>query len=515
MSTANSLFQPDAIFMSGMVLQREKPIHVWGTAPAGSVVSVTLGHQGGFAPVRSDNTFSVQIPPMEAAEDLLLTITCTAEDTAPYEFYPVHVGDVWLAGGQSNMELFLKYDRDFDDVETSEKNPHIHMYNVPQQAFFGHTSHNKGGYGYWFGDGEEGYERFSAAAYSFARHLQPVLNVPIGLIGCNWGGTSAMAWVKEDVLQTPELEFYLKEYEAEIEGKDPIELKKESLRAWVHEDSQKHGKEFEPMLFGKGFLWQKAYQENHSEDPVIPMGPYHMYRPCGLYYTMLSKLFPFSLKGALWYQGESDSGDRAKTYDKLLSGLIQNWRNSWNDEFPFLLVQLAPYGWWLGCDNAEYTTVRAMQEKVCKELADVYFASIMDLGSRFDIHPKEKQEVGRRLALLARGHVYGEENLLCDSPIFETAAFPQKNKLVLTFANAEGLTVTHEGSDLRIRAGALSLNPISVTAENNALVITLPETGLPGGTELEVSLGWDNYSEIYIHNASGLCVAPFKTTVKL
>jgi sialate O-acetylesterase len=229
---------------------------------------------------------------------------------------------------------------------------------------------------------------------------------------------------------------------------------------------------------------------------------------------MLCKLIPFPIKGVLWYQGESDSADRAPYYDKLLTGLIEDWRKEWNDAFPFLQVQLAPFGEWLACTNDGYALVREKQQNVSDTVPDVYLASIMDIGSYYDIHPKQKMEVGRRLALLARGHVYGEKDLLCDPPRAIRATRNASGQIDVEFAHAEGLTIEEKKSDWSITADGQTIVPTEVAASGSHILLTLPHPIPDKSASLFVSLGDQDYAEIHIHNASGLSAMPFRKKVE-
>lgn len=511
------------IFQSNMMFQREKEMILWGEAAPETEITAKLvkaGSPSAPEPIHTtkctadrNGDFRITFPPQEAGWGYRIHIIPGTDVSAEIVLDNICFGDIWLAGGQSNMEFFLKYDRDWENIKKLNRNPNIRMYNIPQRAFEGHTTHNKAGYGYWFDDSCPGIECFSAPAYSFARNVQEATGVPIGIIGCNWGGSTAAAWVPAEVLQTPPLDRYLKEYEEAIAGIPAEKLAADSLEAWKFEDSLQHGADFEPLLYGRDRDWQLTYMKQHANDPVIPMGPYHMYRPSGLYHMMLSKLIPFPIKGVLWYQGESDAGDRAFMYDKLLSALIEDWRKEWKDELPFLIVQLAPFGVWLDCGNQEYKTVREKQTYVADNVEGVYMASIMDLGSYYDIHPKEKMEVGRRLALLARGHIYGEKDLLCDAPKAVSAALNQDGQIVITFLHGDGLTIGSKPSAWDITIDDLHFTPDSVYAENDRLIL-IPPGEIKGRTGmLRVSLGWNDYAEIHIHNNAGLCAAPFTISV--
>ena len=511
------------IFQSGMMFQREKEMILWGEALPDTEITAKLAKADSssapeplyVAKCTADRNghFRITLPPQEAGFGYCIHVTPSTDVSAEILLDNVCFGDVWLAGGQSNMEFFLKYDRDWEDTKKLRRNPNIRMFNMPQRAFENHTTHNKAGYGYWFDDSCPGIECFSAPAYSFARNVQEATGIPIGIIGCNWGGSTAAAWVPEHVLQTPPLDRYLKEYEEAIAGIPADKLAADSLEAWKFEDSPQHGADFEPLLYGRNREWQLEYMKQHADDPVIPMGPYNMNRPAGLYHTMLSRLIPFPIKGVLWYQGESDAGDRAFMYDKLLTALIKDWRKEWNDDLPFLIVQLAPFGVWLDCDSKEYTTVREKQSYIAETMENVYMASIMDLGSYYDIHPKEKMEVGRRLALLARGHVYGEKDLLCDAPKAVSADLNQEGQLKITFCHDDGLTIGNVPSDWDISLEGLQIQPDRIYTENNCLILTLPQNIKDRTGTLRIALGWNDYAEIHIHNSAGLPAAPFEIFV--
>jgi sialate O-acetylesterase len=527
------------IFQSNMMLQRDREMILWGTAEPGAAVTAGLyadknaaiaagisqnaapeATASGSTQADANGNFKLTLPAQSAGEGFVLRVTA---DGASLVLENISFGDIWLAAGQSNMEFFLRYDKDWEKTKLLPRNPKIRMFNMPQRAYEGHTTHNKMGYGYWFTDSDEGTEVFSAPAYSFARNVQEATGIPIGLIGCNWGGSSASTWVPESVLESAPLNAYLKEYDDAVSGIPEEKLKSDSLSGWDFEDSAQHGKDFEPLMYGQDREWQLAYMEEHAQDPVIPMGPYNFNRPAGLYHTMLSKLIPFPIKGVLWYQGESDSADRAPYYDKLLTGLIEDWRKEWNDAFPFLQVQLAPFGEWLACNNDGYALVREKQQIVSDTIPDVYLASIMDIGSYYDIHPKAKMEVGRRLALLARGHVYGEKDLLCDPPRAIRATRNESGQIDVEFAHAEGLIIEEKKSDWDITAdGQASILPTTVTVANGQsivpteviasgshILLTLPQPIPDKSTPLFVSLGDRDYAEIHIHNASGLSVMPF------
>lgn len=558
-----NLLTTTPIFQSHMVLQREKPIVVKGQAPAQAQVSVCLQTSDGTA---NADTFAASVfgndqaslgswqctlPPQPACENAVLTITCDHPSCETITLTQVSIGDIWLACGQSNMEFFLRYDADWDTVKTYEKNPKIHMYNVPQLAFSG-QQRDTTGYGCWLQEGDIGFVTFSAPGYSFARNIQPHINVPIGIIGCNWGGSTATAWLDESCLEEEPLAVYLREYESALQEYTSEEMTRRSLEGWAFETSLKHTEDFMPLLYGRDRAWQEAYMEDHKADPFVPMGPYNINRPGGLYHQMLEPLIPFAIKGVLWYQGESDAG-HADMYDKLMTSLITWWRSKWNDEFPFLFVQLAPFGVWLDCDSKGYTQVREKQDIVSKTVPHTGMVSIMDIGSYYDIHPKQKMEVGRRLALLARGKVYGED-LLCESAELVSAVREQtditdhldcpntqaeKGKttvITLSFANCGELhrkeltydsisaapeTAITDGTHIMTNVtdgitGFLLLQdgrevPItSITIKGASVVLT---TDALTDAPCTIQFAWADYAVVNLCNEAGLPIKPFRCEV--
>ena len=493
------------LFQSGMVIQRDKPIHIWGNAPAGSIVTVTLNTFSVAATTDKDGVFHVTLPSMPATTDCTLTVSCNIEDVQPVVLSDICIGDVWLAGGQSNMEFFLRYEKDWDTVKNYEVNPSIRVYNVPQTAFKGHRKPYPG-YGRWMQSDDPEFETFSAPGYSFARTIQPEVNVPIGIIGCNWGGTTATAWLDESNLTKEPLNIYLKEYEDACSLYSEEEMKRISLEAWEFEDSPQHDMDFRPLLYGRSYEWQQQYKIDHDGEPVIPMGPYNINRPGGLYHLMLEPLTSFPIKGAIWYQGESDAA-HAEMYDTLLSTLIRAWREKWNDEFPFYFVQLAPFGVWLGCDSVNYEIVRAMQEKVSLIVPGTGMASIMDIGSYEDIHPKQKMEVGRRLGLLALGKTYGKD-ILCESPRLIKAS-KDGNVITLEFNNCNTLTMGEGPNDFDLVQEETVLDIQDISLSDNCVQLTADLSDEP----FTISLAYKGYGEIHIYNEANLPLCPFTITI--
>lgn len=516
-------FKPAILFQDGCVLQREKPITVWGEGPDGAQVAVSLAGQTAECTV-VDGKWECSLPAMEAGRGLEMTLVCGEEE---YKVRDVSVGEVWIAGGQSNMEYFLCYDSVWEDTRCLPVNRDIRMFNVPR-LIYPQQPKDVSDSGYWFGEGEEAWETFSAPGYAFAREIQPVLGVPVGVIGCNWGGTSASTWMDEGYMEEEPLNVYLKDYEEAVAGKDPGELIRLEKEAYAVEDSPENRRAWAGVMYGISLKEQEEWMARTAGEAENPVGPYHIARPGRLYHQMLEKIIPYGARGVLWYQGESDEV-HAEIYDKLFSAMIRCFRDSFRQELPFLFVQLAPFGRWMDGSGEKYPELRRRQEAVSKTVPGVHMVSIMDLGMYEDIHPKRKKEVGERLALLARGKIYGEE-LLCESP--EVAGCERtRDGIRLSFSNVgAGLWEAPEEPETEKEAGL----PSALTGPeemNEGFVIIqggervpVDEVVVDGGEILLRALGLKEgpcrvsfaevpYIRVRIFNSADLPVRPFSCEV--
>jgi sialate O-acetylesterase len=493
------------IFQDGMMLQRDKMIKVWGFVSGAERLRICLCQEKVKAEVNGDK-FYCEIPKQSASRGETLTIYVDEKETPEITILNISIGDIYIAAGQSNMEYFLRYDAHWNDVKKWERNDDIHMFNCKRIAYEGQDRDFTDS-GSWFLEHDYQWETFSAPGYSFARSLQPEIGVPVGIIGCNWGGTPACAWMDWSCFEEEPLNVFKEEYQQAIASIPEEEIRIKSIEAWAFEDSYEHQIDWRAMMYGMNELDQKEWMERNSGDPAVPLGPYHHYRPSGLYETMLKKLAPFSVKGVLWYQGESDAG-HSDIYDITFKSMIECWRKLWQDELPFLFVQLAPFGVWLGIDGNGYPAVRARQEMVSKNVPGAHMVSIMDLGMYEDIHPKEKIEVGERLALLARGKIYGED-LLCESPEF-TKADRLENKLILHFLNT-GKSLVLKGREIKsliVRQGDCmrEIQEYEIDTEVTLTFESLSEE------PLEILFLQEGYCEVNLFNEAGLPVKPFLTT---
>ena len=474
------------IWQDHMMIQRDKPIKITVAAPAGSRIHVRL-RQDSDVIFESEEDFlcggrpdaqTKRTVPGCLDEDGVAGFTLPAagagfgyelELSSGDEVLTIHdicAGDIWMAMGQSNMEYFLRYDADWNytlrDVRMAGPDPYLRMYNCPQVAYDGQKISAPSN-GVWFAEGDDPWWDFSAPGYYFAKYVLRKLRedrklkgakdaasglVPIGVVGCNWGGTSAQVWMREEYLKDAPLSTLMDNYAKQVlmecglyhagtanqPSVAPVyvpetkkhtaphfelpddatireKLEQKSMDAWASECSYEHGVMWRAMMEGMTIKEQLEWIRQHVDAPVIPMGPWHHYRPCSLVHTMVETIAPFPARGILWYQGESNSGEDAKIYAKTMEAMVRNFREIWElsaEELPFYHVQIAPFGQWLGCLNDGYAIVRDQQAEASRLMPNSAHTNVMDLGDRDDIHPKFKKEVGRRLARLAfRDGIYG------------------------------------------------------------------------------------------------------------
>ncbi|MBW5448052.1 sialate O-acetylesterase [Cohnella sp. CFH 77786] len=484
----------DAMFSDHMVLQRGKNIPIWGTGNDGETVTVECRDKQAKAVVEGGR-WKVLLPSMDAGGPFELTVK--SGEAQKIALRDVWFGDVWLAGGQSNMEWSLN-----DSAEGPAELPkanfeQLRYYQVPKITYEDGIEREPS----WVVCTPETARAFSAVAYFFAQRVMEEEGVPIGIIGCNWGGTSAACWMDEQVLERdPALHVYLEEHRERL-----VDFSWEKF----YEQERAHEKAIQDFF-------ERAERgltgEELGDYPWMPPYSPHSYmRPSGLYHTMLSKAAPYALRGFLYYQGEADADHKAPLYDRLLEGLIGNWRRDWEDpELPFLFVQLPVYenG---DPDGEHWPLLREAQWKTARRVRGAWMTAAWELGEKTDIHPRHKQPVGERLALLALEHVYGRSGVVSSGPVWEDVRF-DRGEAVLRFR--------HAGSDgLGIRGGG-ALKGFELCGPDNlygpaeaeirsgdTVVVRSSQVADP----VAVRYGWANYSEANLVGSTGLPALPFRT----
>ncbi len=500
------------IFGNNMVLQRQKPMEIWGEADPNASVAVelcrggeTLDRTEAFAD--SGGAWRAFLPAREAARGLELVIRAGGDTVTIHD---VLIGEVWIAGGQSNMEYFLQFDAEREMAFTRPEDPDIRFFDYPEISYEGELEeYDFSEFGLWRRCRREDLPWYSAVGYWFAEKLKGGIGIPVGIVGCNWGGTRACCWMDRARLEGTPGEVWLRDYEEGIKGVDPADYRRAFCSVPNNiNDHPVFGRD--TSIYYPGFTREQqlnalAVMENMPRPPYVDIiGPDHPWRPCGLYGTMLKKIVPYTCRGIIWYQGESDEL-HPEIYDQMMALLIGSWRELWHDELPFLMVQLAPFGAWMGCGSDAYPTLRDRQERVARTVPSVWLASSSDVGMRWDIHPKHKRPIGERLALLALGHVYGHD-ILCEAPSFESARW-ENGTLTVTFRHADGLTLK-SADGKTVSAGPVNDllvdgKPVEGRIEADRLVIPAPEK------PKRMELAQCGYYEVNLYNRAGIPAKPF------
>lgn len=431
--------KPASVFTDNMVLQRGKPVAVWGTADAGEEVTVSFAGQTKKATADKEGAWKVALDKLEASsEGRVLTIKGKNE----VSLKDVLVGEVWICSGQSNMQWTVKLSLNPEKEIAEAKHPLIRLFSVPRLAADQPQSvvSNKG----WLVCSPETIGDFSAVAYFFGRELQAKLNVPIGLIDTSWGGTRAEAWTSQPSLAAvPTCQAIITGWEEFLKKYDPAQAK------------QQHEAMVKAVQEKIAAVKKENAQPGATQKPVpaVPR-PFEdltktQHRPAVLFNAMIAPLVPYTVKGAIWYQGESNQ-NRAVQYQTLLPTLIKDWRKQWKDDLSFYIVQLAGFGPSgpkpVGADDV-WAELQWAQFLTAIKTPKSGLAVANDIGDEKDIHPRNKQDVGLRLARQALVKDYKVKGLLSGGPVF-AGADVTGSKMVVNFSNGDGLKA-RDGGELK------------------------------------------------------------------
>ena len=413
---------PDVI-SAAMVIQRDRPIPIWGQAEPGEVVTVRFAGQSRQAIAGSDGKWLLKLDAFRA-NATPATMTISGKNTI--ELKNILVGEVWLVAGQSNMQRLLSETANGDAAIAAANYPQIRLFNVSRQVAF---RHQQGPVGTWQGCSPESVKQFSAAGYYFGVELQKELNVPIGLINSSYGGSQAEAW-------TP-VEYLL----ASVDLRPTVERTK----IWDEERARVKVQYEEQLTQWRGEAEKaKAAGALPQPSPAVPDALREYRIASSIYDGMIAPLIPFSIRGAVWYQGEANQA-RAQQYELLLPTMIRAWRERWGEgNFPFGIIQLPNYR--DSKDEPEdepWSHVREAQRRTTATTPNTGLIVTIDIGEARDIHPKNKLDVGKRMARWALVDVYGRK-LTKSGPMFSKAKIAG-SKIILTFDDV--------GQGLKIRDG--------------------------------------------------------------
>jgi len=533
-------FSVAAVFSNHCVLQRDKAISIFGKAEDGSKITVELFDKNNKLLAKNagrakKGSWLLQLEAQSAQNDCSLKITCDQSSSESRTFTDVAIGEVWLAGGQSNMEFELQNCTEGPDELKNETNPNVRFYYTNKIAWMDDKFFEAERNTSWQTWDSEWKKSWSAVGYFFAKKLASDLGVTVGLVGCNWGGTSASAWMNREALEKDvELKTYLDEQEEATKGKS-IEQQCREYDEYEIKNNEWQEKCNQLYATVPGIEWDEIQKRI---GPCLWPGPKsckNPYRPTGLYECMLKRVLPYTLKGFLWYQGESDDHKPAM-YAKLFSRMIDLWREEWKEpSLPFVFVQLPGNRYKQDKDFKHWPFIREAQQKVHDTVKNAFMTCALDLGQYNDIHPKAKKVLAERMEKVALSSVYKQlQEKAAYSPMLKET-FVGQNAITLTFSNAEdGFIVKADderlnyykqmelaqntplpedftGFEIAGRDGLYYPAKYTFGSEKgklNTITLSSPKVAEP----VFARYAWYNYGPITIYGKNGLPLAPFRTS---
>jgi sialate O-acetylesterase len=479
---------PDVI-ASSMVLQQKHKIPIWGTAEPGETVTVTIAKQRRTAVADEMGNWRVDLAPMSSS---FSTFRMTIAGRNTIELKDVLIGEVWLVAGQSNMQRLLRETDNGEAVQAAAKHPNIRLFNVSRAVAFKHAPPPLG---VWQACTPESVKEFSAAGYYFGVVLEQELKVPIGLINSSYGGSQAEAWTPVEYLNAnPDLKPTVDRTKIWDEERERVRVEyDDTIKKW-REQADK----------------QRTAGARPSPSPGVPDALREYRIASSIYDGMIEPLIPFAIRGAFWYQGESNEA-RAQQYNILLPTMIKAWRERWGEgNFPFGIIQLPNFrASKPEPEDAPWSFIRDAQLRTARDTSNTGLIVTIDIGEANYIHPKNKLDVGRRMAWWALADVYRQR--APKSPVVARVVITGP-KVTLTFDNV--------GKGLKLKDGG-RLEEFAVAEENKKWIWA--EAKIVGRNKVEV---WSpsisrpvavryafnsNPRHPNLVNDDGLPAAPFRT----
>jgi sialate O-acetylesterase len=485
--TASADVRLPAIFSDHAVLLSGAEVPVWGWADAGEKVEVSFAGQTKSATPDTSGKWTVKLDALKAdAKPQELTVkgknTLTVKD--------VLVGEVWLGSGQSNMAMTVNRAKDFEQEKAASNLPEMRMFTVISGASEKAEEDCKG---VWLVCAPDKVAVFSAALFFCGREIHKALGVPVGMINSSVGGTPIESWIAPEAqAASPELKAFfeaVKAREAEMDIEKAKAKYEKDLAKWK-EDSKVAKAAGKPV--GRA-----------PQDPVALRA--RKGNVGGLFNGKIAPLIPYAVRGMLWYQGEANTTDtKAAFYQHQLPLLVNDWRKRWGSEIPFAWVQLPNFtragdGW---------PIVREAMLKTLK-LPKTGMAITIDIGEQKNIHPANKQEVGRRLSLWALSSVYGKKVESASGPL-PAGHEVHGDKITLKFTHADGGLVAKGGLGLTgfmVAGEDKQWKKAATQIEGDKVIVCSPEIAKP----VAVRYAWQDWPECNLTNGAGLPASPFRT----
>ena len=487
-----------SIFGDNMVLQAGLPVKVWGWAEPGETVSVTVAGQTQEAQANEHDRWEVIFPPIQAT-DAPQTMTVKTK-TETLTFGNVLVGEVWLNSGQSNAGFGMKSTLGFDEEKPKANHPTIRYFLSTRTSAM---LPNHSNIGKWVVVTPDTVGMMSGISYYFARSIQNELHVPVGMIESSHGGSTIISWMSETALASSPKFAALMADLAKIrdEYSNNLPLIQKSLKLWA-DDAAKNAEMGRPVFpFPIDAHSLRPFYSFNVQNPMSRRGSM-------FYNGMIYPTMGYSLRGVLWDQGEADGG-KTDIYDDLMNAMVADWRKSWGLDFPFYYVQMPARKGDGGLCNMWDAQTRALAKIPKSGL--IVSNDLSEPGTKYEVHPRDKKNVGERFARLALSRTYGVKGIVDSSPMMLSVA-REANRVAVTFSTpGEGLK-TRDGkpSDSWEIAGTDG-KYMPATAEISGATVTVSAVGV---TEpASVRLGWKSDSNCNLVNSAGLPALPFQATI--
>ncbi|WP_168735630.1 glycosyl hydrolase family 95 catalytic domain-containing protein [Cohnella fermenti] len=510
------------IFTSHMVLQRNKPAPIWGSGTEGRRVTVKMQGQA-VAAVVAAGRWQAVLQPLAAGGPFELAVSDGEEEIVLND---VLVGEVWLASGQSNMEQPMLVVEGGLEASEQANDPLVRLYTTPRRPYPGaricgwHFEPSFSDDASWEPCSSDNAAHFSAIALRMGLRLREALQMPIGIISCNWGGTSVQAWMSEEALQASgdagrrTLEEY-RMLAASLDADDYERQFEQYLRDMADYIEEAGDVRERVRLYGLEGYHRKSGVGRAL--PIPPMGPRSFLRPCGVYGTMLRETAPYAVAGVLWYQGESNANEReAAEYRGLLGAMMRHWRELWNDsQLPFLVVQLPGFAAGGEADGRVWAQLREAQALAVSDTPGTVLVVGIDSGEADNIHPIAKFPLADRAANAALGSVYGLP-VAWRGPRFAGTQLAGA-AIVCEFEDMTGRLVGPEAAHRALRGFEIrSGDGVWHTADahidgDNRVVVRHANVPLPDA----VRYAWTNLPPHDLKDEAGLPAAPFRAEVGL
>ncbi len=474
------------VFTDGAVLQRDRPVTIWGTGTNGEAVTVEILNQSASTTVQ-DGRWSVTLPPLPA------TASTTLRLAGATELSNIAIGEVWLGLGQSNMEWRLNQCGEFSaDVLRAPDNPGIRQIKIPLRPFVGDPMPAFA----WKMFDAKSAGQFSAVTYFFAAKLQRELGVVVGIINCSFGGTPIEAWMSRKALADAGFQSALDEHDRKLAvWTDPAAYDV----AWNEYQGAR-----------KAWDARKAADPSFTDpQPVEPYGVRTKARPAGLHESMLALITPYTTRGVLWYQGENNAG-RPDEYARLLPFFARELREAWGQsDLPFYVAQVSSPTARNPDDGDTFAKLREVQSAFVRSDPHSGLVVTVDRGKQGEVHPLDKQPIGERFARLALARLYGKTGFAAQSPS-AASAIRSAAGIEVSFADLPGRLEIKDPNRslfrLKNSEGAWrEAEAISISADGKRLILIPPSGHVP----VAVSYAYQNFCPLILYTEEGLPVSPW------